>query len=300
MKKYLIRLADHLDKKGLYKEANYLDKIIKLSEQEFEVSFETPMVFDGSKPLRVSEDLFELSWGVVYDITLSDDNKVTSLKVELANGNVARYTTSFKNGVPLANTIKDLNAKYNLNLTSELNPSKPLIKDDEEVLRMFADAIQRSEDMSYDQMEEEFNYFYKNYGHLDPKFLSMIRNHKKDQYVASEKEKEFRKAQEYKKSEEFKIDATKAIKELYKAVTMANDGDVESAKARLNDIISYFPHHTEEIKDTLAVLKQTPGLMALRSIAEGAPVFTSIETEEFAPVGPGMKPSLPIPEKYMP
>ena len=29
MKKYLIRLADHLDKKGLYKEADYLDAILK-------------------------------------------------------------------------------------------------------------------------------------------------------------------------------------------------------------------------------------------------------------------------------
>ena len=29
MKKYLIKLADHLDKKGFYKEADYVDKILK-------------------------------------------------------------------------------------------------------------------------------------------------------------------------------------------------------------------------------------------------------------------------------
>ena len=62
MKKYLIRLADHLDKKGLHKEANYLDKLMKLSEQEFEVNFDEPYVVDGSTPMGVSENLFELSW----------------------------------------------------------------------------------------------------------------------------------------------------------------------------------------------------------------------------------------------
>jgi len=300
MKKYLIRLADHLDKKGLHKEANYLDKLMKLSEQEFEVNFDEPYVVDGSTPMGVSENLFELSWGVVYDIMVSGDNKVTSLKVELPGGNTAKYTETFKDGIPLANTIKDLNAKYNLNLESGVAPSRPLIEDDSEVLRMFADAIQRSEDMTNAQMEEEFNYFYKNYGHLDPKFMSMIKEYKKDQYIASNREEEAMRKKEYKKSDRFKAETARAINELYKAVAMADKGDVESAKTRLNEIISYFPDHTEEIKNTMAVLKQTPGLMALRSVAEGAPVFTSIETEEFTPVGPGMKPSLPIPEKYMP
>lgn len=32
MKKYLIKLADHLDKKGLHKEANYVDWILKNAE----------------------------------------------------------------------------------------------------------------------------------------------------------------------------------------------------------------------------------------------------------------------------
>ena len=32
MIKSLIKLADHLDKKGLYKEANYVDWIVKRSE----------------------------------------------------------------------------------------------------------------------------------------------------------------------------------------------------------------------------------------------------------------------------
>lgn len=34
MDKYLIKLADHLDKKGLYKEANYVDWIIKKKAEE--------------------------------------------------------------------------------------------------------------------------------------------------------------------------------------------------------------------------------------------------------------------------
>ena len=34
MKKYLIKLADHLDKKGLHKEANYVDWIIKKSNYD--------------------------------------------------------------------------------------------------------------------------------------------------------------------------------------------------------------------------------------------------------------------------
>ena len=34
MKKYLVKLADHLDKKGLHKEADYVDWILKQSNDE--------------------------------------------------------------------------------------------------------------------------------------------------------------------------------------------------------------------------------------------------------------------------
>ena len=34
MNKYLIKLANHLDKKGLHKEADYVDWILKLSEEK--------------------------------------------------------------------------------------------------------------------------------------------------------------------------------------------------------------------------------------------------------------------------
>lgn len=299
MKKYLIRLADHLDKKGLYKEANYLDKIIKLSDQEFEVEFDQPYIVDGSKPMGVAENLYELSWGTVFDIMVTDTNNVTSLKVELPSGKTVTYTKSLKEGMPLANTIKDLNAKYNLGLR-EPKPSKELIKDDNEVLRMFADAIERSKYMTEPEMEKEFNYFYKNYGHLDPKFLSMIKEYKRDMAIASAKEEKLREEQAYIKSDKFKADTARAINELYKAISIADKGDVESAKSRLEQIISYFPHHAEEISKAMAVLKQTPGLMALRSAVEGTPVFTAIETEEVTPVGPSIKPIPSIPEKYMP
>ena len=36
MKKYLIRLADHLDKKGLHKEADYVDWVLKQAADEEE------------------------------------------------------------------------------------------------------------------------------------------------------------------------------------------------------------------------------------------------------------------------
>ena len=80
MKKYLVKLADHLDKKGLYKEADYLDKIIKLSDEQFEINFEEPMVVDTSEPMRVTENLFELSWGTVFDIMLDSSKNVTLFK----------------------------------------------------------------------------------------------------------------------------------------------------------------------------------------------------------------------------
>ena len=42
MKKYLVKLADHLDKKGLYKEANYLDNILKKAYEDENNSYQGP------------------------------------------------------------------------------------------------------------------------------------------------------------------------------------------------------------------------------------------------------------------
>lgn len=45
MKKYLVKLADHLDKKGLHKEADYVDWILKKSENKY---------YYNAKPITVS------------------------------------------------------------------------------------------------------------------------------------------------------------------------------------------------------------------------------------------------------
>jgi len=42
MKKHLVKLADHLDKKGLYKEANYLDNILKKAYEDENNSYQGP------------------------------------------------------------------------------------------------------------------------------------------------------------------------------------------------------------------------------------------------------------------
>ena len=39
MNKYLVKLANHLDKKGLHKEADYVDWIIKSADEKRELVF---------------------------------------------------------------------------------------------------------------------------------------------------------------------------------------------------------------------------------------------------------------------
>ena len=50
MNKYLIKLADHLDKKGLHKEADYVDWIVKNSFLEKDMGMEDIEMKDPSYP----------------------------------------------------------------------------------------------------------------------------------------------------------------------------------------------------------------------------------------------------------
>tara|TARA_B100000287_G_C20226771_1_gene620407 strand:- start:162 stop:512 length:351 start_codon:yes stop_codon:yes gene_type:complete len=50
MNKYLIKLADHLDKKGLHKEADYVDWIVKNAFLEEEIDMESIEMKDPSYP----------------------------------------------------------------------------------------------------------------------------------------------------------------------------------------------------------------------------------------------------------
>ena len=55
MKKQLVRLANHLDSKGLTKEADYLDSIIKMSSDRLIDQF-TPSLTEDEKEDEESED----------------------------------------------------------------------------------------------------------------------------------------------------------------------------------------------------------------------------------------------------
>ena len=295
MKKYLVKLADHLDKKGLYKEANYLDKIIKLSDQEFEVDFTEPLVVDTSKPMGVAENLFELSWGTVFDIMVTDIDDVTSLKVELPNGKIVTYTKKYKGGIPLANTIKDLNAKYNLGLREPVSVTP---KSKEEIIKDFQDTIIMSENMSGPESEEAFNYFYKNYPEYESDFVRLIREYKVGRNVARRRKEELAKIEEYKRSPKYKADKQIAINHLYKAIKMADEGDSQGAMERVDLVMTLYPHHIEDLKSVLAVLNRTEGTIAVGDMLESEPTYTSIETEEFVPVGPGLP--TPNSKNYLP
>ena len=69
MIKELIKLANHLDKKGFMKEADYLDKIIAYADNVYEVEFDKPMVIKGSKPAKLD---------VAYDSYKDELSKIIS------------------------------------------------------------------------------------------------------------------------------------------------------------------------------------------------------------------------------
>jgi hypothetical protein len=76
MKKYLVKLADHLDKKGLYKEANYLDWVIKKAS-EAEKSY--PESFDSLS----DEELYSLSAHVGKNYKEQFEGELVSLLTKL-------------------------------------------------------------------------------------------------------------------------------------------------------------------------------------------------------------------------
>ena len=296
MKKYLIKLADHLDKKGLYKEANYIDAILKKAEEEFHVDFDEEKgeggYIDLTPPIDFSKELYDLSWGTVFDITVDGSNKVTSLKIELPNGRIATYTDKFQNGLPLANTVGDLNAKYNLGLVAAS------IKSKEEIIADFQDAIIRSENMPYEEMEETFNYFYKNYPQFDRDFVRLIDEYKREKYIEERKADELEKIKEFRKSPRYQVEKNRAVNSLYQAMKMVEDGDTEGAMEKVDYVLTVYPHHKDDLINMLAVLNRTKGNMVVKDMLEKGPTYTSIETEEFVPAGPGI-PTTNI-EKYLP
>jgi hypothetical protein len=226
---------------------------------------------------------------------VTDTEDVTSLKVELPNGKIVTYTKRYKGGIPLANTIKDLNAKYNLGLREPVSAAP---KSKEEIIKGFQDAIIMSEDMSEPESEEAFNYFYRNYPQYEGDFVKLIREYKKEKYIARRKEEELAKIEEYKRSPRYKADKQRAINHLYKAIKMADEGDSQGAMEKVDLVMTVYPHHIEDLKSVLAVLNRTEGAIAVGDMLESGSTYTSIETEEFVPVGPGMP--TPNSKNYLP
>ena len=67
MKKQLVRLANHLDSKGLTKEADYLDSIIEKTSGD---KYESPFKIDRLSPIDIYEDKT-----LPVDIKLPPDRK---------------------------------------------------------------------------------------------------------------------------------------------------------------------------------------------------------------------------------
>ena len=208
-----------------------------------------------------------------------------SLKVELPSGKIVTYTKKYKGGMPLANTIKDLNAKYNLGLRE--TPSIPP-KSREQVIRDFQNAMIASEQMTKLEEEEAFNYFYKNYPEYEPDFTDLIREYKTKRNEEKRRQEELAKIEEYKRSPKYDSDKKRAVNHLYKAIELADKGDSAEAMDRVDLVLTVYPHHVEDLIDMLTVLKRTDGAIAVRDMIETSPTYTSIEITERVPMGPGL------------
>lgn len=58
MNKYLIKLADHLDKKGFHKEAEYVDWILKKSSSDESLPQDYPSLISSNIPDEIKEKIW--------------------------------------------------------------------------------------------------------------------------------------------------------------------------------------------------------------------------------------------------
>ena len=100
MKKYLIKLADHLDNKGFYKEANYIDWIMKNAKVDF----------SNTNYMQVSKD--ELS---DYNRHIVNQFEKHYFEIDKEHNNLYQSANSPKNKAQFVAKLRGYEKKYGYN-----------------------------------------------------------------------------------------------------------------------------------------------------------------------------------------